>query len=189
MIRATVFISTRIARLGHPILIGLRWFTGGVESVRPPFLTLGRPEFRLVLVQIAAATQQLNIGIGVASAGAYLCTSGFDWGLNIFDAKTVAPQWQRGAATLKMELTPAGRSLLGGRQAPLDVRYHNGPVITQASVAAVPDYEVLAYFRTETAKNHTPAGVMVDSPAIAAGSYGQGRVLLVSPHPEQTPGS
>jgi glutamine amidotransferase-like uncharacterized protein len=66
--------------------------------------------------------------------------------------------------------------------------YHNGPVITQANLDAVPDYEVLAYFRTETAKNHTPTGVMVDSPAIAAGSYGQGRVLFVSPHPEQTPG-
>jgi hypothetical protein len=29
---------------------------------------------------------------------------------------------------------------------------------------------------------------MVDSPAIAAGGYGRGRVLFVSPHPEQTSG-
>ena len=125
--------------------------------------------------------------IGIC-AGAYLCTSGFDWGLKILDAKTVSPKWQRGEATLKMELTPAGRDILGDHRAPLDVRYQNGPVITRADLGEVPDYDVLAYFRTEIAKNNTPARVMVDSPAIASGSYGQGRVLFVSPHPEQTPG-
>lgn len=125
--------------------------------------------------------------IGIC-AGAYLCTSGFDWGLKILDGKTVSPKWQRGAATLKMKLTPAGRDILGDHPAPLDVRYQNGPVIARANLDGVPDYGVLAYFRTEIAKNDAPAGVMVDSPAIAAGSYGQGRVLFVSPHPEQTPG-
>jgi putative intracellular protease/amidase len=125
--------------------------------------------------------------IGIC-AGAYLCTSGFDWGLRILDAKTVSPKWQRGEATLKMELTPAGRGILGDHPAPLDVRYQNGPVITPASLDTVPDYEVLAYFRTEIAKNQTPVGLMVDSPAIASARYGQGRVLFVSPHPEQTSG-
>jgi putative intracellular protease/amidase len=125
--------------------------------------------------------------IGIC-AGAYLCTSGFDWGLRILDAKTVSPKWQRGEATLKIELTPAGRGILGDHPAPLDVRYQNGPVITPANLDTVPDYEVLAYFRTEIAKNGSPAGVMLDSPAIAAGSYSHGRVLFVSPHPEQTPG-
>ena len=121
-------------------------------------------------------------------AGAYLCTSGFDWGLKVLDAKTVSPRWQRGAGMLEMELTPAGRDVLGDHPAPLEVRYHNGPVITRAEVEAVPDYEVWAYYRTEVAKNDTPAGVMIDSPAIAAGRFGQGRILFVSPHPEQTPG-
>lgn len=121
-------------------------------------------------------------------AGAYLCTSGFDWGLKVLDAKTVSPKWRRGVGMLQMELTPAGRDLLGDHPAPLEVRYYNGPVITRAEVDAVPDYEVLAYYRTEVAKNDSPAGVMVDSPAIAAGRFGRGRVLFVSPHPEQTPG-
>jgi putative intracellular protease/amidase len=48
--------------------------------------------------------------IGIC-AGAYLCTSGFEWGLRILDAKTVSPKWQRGEATLKMELTPAGHGI------------------------------------------------------------------------------
>jgi hypothetical protein len=121
-------------------------------------------------------------------AGAYLCTSGFEWGLKLFDAKTISPKWQRGAGMLQMELTPAGRDIFGDRPMLLDVRYQNGPVITRAEIEAVPDYEVLAFFRTEVAQNGAPAGVMLDSPAIAGGNFGQGRVLFVSPHPEQTPG-
>jgi glutamine amidotransferase-like uncharacterized protein len=33
-----------------------------------------------------------------------------------------------------------------------------------------------------------PGGVMPNTPAIIAGTYGQGRVLCFSPHPEYTPG-
>ena len=77
-------------------------------------------------------------------AGAYLCTSGFEWGLNILDAKTVSPLWRRGSATLQMELTPAGREIFGEGPALRDVRYNNGPIITRAQRDAVPDYEVLA---------------------------------------------
>ena len=50
------------------------------------------------------------------------------------------------------------------------------------------EYEVLAMFRSEVAKNNTPAGIMVNSPAIAAGHCGKGRVLFISPHPEQSRG-
>jgi len=39
------------------------------------------------------------------------------------------------------------------------------------------DYEPLAVFRTEVANNGAPPGVMINSPAIAAGRCGQGRVL------------
>jgi hypothetical protein len=38
------------------------------------------------------------------------------------------------------------------------------------------------------AKNNAPKGVQINSPAIAVGPYGKGRVILISPHPEQTPG-
>ena len=121
-------------------------------------------------------------------AGAYLCTSGFDWGLKILKAKTVSPHWQRGVGMVKMELTPAGRRILGDRTGLLDVRYANGPVITAASDGSLPDYEVWARFRTALSKNGTKPGEMLDSPAIAAGKCGRGRVVFISPHPEQTPG-
>jgi hypothetical protein len=121
-------------------------------------------------------------------AGAYLCTNGFDWSLKILAAKTVSPQWNRGAGTVKIELTPAGRQILGDRPGLLDVIYHNGPIVAPNPVDSLPDYEVLAYFRTELAKNGTPVDVMTNSPAIAAGHCGHGRVVFISPHPEQTPG-
>ncbi|MCY2988003.1 MAG: BPL-N domain-containing protein, partial [Planctomycetota bacterium] len=121
-------------------------------------------------------------------AGAYLCTSGFEWGLKILKAKTVSPRWQRGAGMVKMELTSAGRRILGDRTGLLDVRYANGPVITRANDESLPDYEVLACFRTELSNNGTSPGEMLNSPAIATGKCGRGRVVFISPHPEQTPG-
>ena len=120
-------------------------------------------------------------------AGGYLCTAGFDWSLKILDARTASPLWRRGVGTVKIELTPEGRRILGDRGGLLDVHYASGPIITRAAGGSLPDYEVLAVFRTELAKNGTPAGLMTNSPAIAVGRYGQGRVVLVSPHPEQTP--
>ena len=115
-------------------------------------------------------------------AGAYLCTSGFDWGLKILDARTVSPKWQRGRGMVQIELTAEGQQILGDRPGLLEVRYR------PAGVEALPDYQVLALFRTELAEHGSPAGAMTSSPAIAAGRCGEGRVVFVSPHPEQTEG-
>lgn len=120
-------------------------------------------------------------------AGAYLCTSGYDWGLKILDAKTASPLWQRGTGEVQIELTAEGRKILGDRPGMLAVKYANGPILVPAKRDDLPDYQVLAYFRTELAKNKTPPGLMVNSPAIAAGRCGKGRVVAISPHPEQKP--
>jgi hypothetical protein len=50
------------------------------------------------------------------------------------------------------------------------------------------DFEPLTFFRTEVAENGSPPGIMVDSPAMVRGMCGKGRVLVSSPHPEQTAG-
>jgi putative intracellular protease/amidase len=121
-------------------------------------------------------------------AGAFLCLSGDAWRLNLINAKTVSPHWERGKATLKIELTPEGRKILGDYPGLVDVLYHNGPIVTRAGVPSLPEYQVLAYFRTEVAKNNAPQGIQVNAPAIAVGRCGKGRVVLISPHPEQTPG-
>ncbi|MBM3888773.1 MAG: hypothetical protein FJ388_06555 [Verrucomicrobia bacterium] len=125
--------------------------------------------------------------IGIC-AGAYLATSGFAWGLKILDAKTASPKWMRGTGMVKLELTDRGREILGDKRGQFDCKYANGPILVPAQVESLPDYEPLAFFRTELAKNDTPVGIMVNSPAIVAGRCGKGRVIVISPHPEQTPG-
>lgn len=125
--------------------------------------------------------------IGIC-AGAYLACSGFSWGVKVLDAKTASPKWRRGEGNVKLELTERGRAVFGEPTGQFDVRYVNGPILVPAGAELLPDFEPLAHFRTELAKNDTPAGLMVNSPAIVAGHCGKGRVLVSSPHPEQTPG-
>jgi glutamine amidotransferase-like uncharacterized protein len=120
-------------------------------------------------------------------AGSYLACDGFSWGLKVLDAKTVSPKWQRGRGSVLMELTDEGRKILGERQT-VEVRYHNGPILMPNASDLLSDYRPLAHFRTEVAENGTPKGVMVGSPAIVAGACGRGRVLCISPHPEQSAG-
>jgi hypothetical protein len=64
------------------------------------------------------------------------------------------------------------------------VRYANGPIIEPAGAEGLVSYTTLAYFRTELAENNTIPGLMVDTPAIAVGTFGDGRVAIISPHPE-----
>lgn len=120
-------------------------------------------------------------------AGAYLATAGYPWSLKIINARTLSPKWKRGGAVLKMELTPAGADIFGGATT-VDVLYHQGPIVGPANATNLPPYEPLAYFRTEVSSNNTPAGIMIDSPAIFAGQYKSGKVICISPHPEQTAG-
>ena len=121
-------------------------------------------------------------------AGAYLACDSFSWGLHVLDAKTPSSKWQRGRGELKMEFTDKGREVLGFPAGQLGVLYANGPILVSAKNDAIPDFEPLAFFRTELAEHDSPKGVMVNSAAIVRGLFGKGRVLVSSPHPEQTPG-
>ncbi|MCX7045809.1 MAG: BPL-N domain-containing protein [Candidatus Sumerlaeota bacterium] len=124
--------------------------------------------------------------IGIC-AGAFLAAD-FSWGLKIINAKTVSPLWRRGRGTVKAELTDEGRKTLGDRSGPFEILYVNGPILMPAAAKDLPPYQTWAIFRTEMAKNNTPAGVMTGSPAIIASTCGKGRVVCISPHPEQTKG-
>jgi len=126
--------------------------------------------------------------IGICG-GAYLACEGFSWGLKVLDAKTVSSKWQRGKGNVKLELTAKGEEILGfkaGEQR--EIRYANGPIYCTANVEAIPDFEPLAYFRSELAENGSPVGAMVNTPAMVAAPFGKGRVICSSPHPEQTDG-
>ncbi|HLS27951.1 MAG TPA: BPL-N domain-containing protein [Opitutales bacterium] len=125
--------------------------------------------------------------IGIC-AGAYLAMSGMSWGLDLINAETVSPQWRRGSDVLPIELSDAGSELYGGERT-VNVRYNQGPIIQPSDHPDLPAYEVLAYFRGEVAKNDTPVGIQIDSPAIAASTCGDGQVVIISPHPESTVGA
>ncbi len=131
-------------------------------------------------------------------AGAYLCSSHYDWSLNLVDTKVFTgsreipnvgrkPMWHRGpAAVVKMELTDEGREILGDWQGEIPVRYQNGPIVSPAGRAELPTYLPLAYFRSEVAAWEPQQGTMIHTPAMVAGTFGKGRVIAVSPHPESS---
>jgi hypothetical protein len=121
-------------------------------------------------------------------AGAYLACANFPWSLGILNASTVSKKWQRGQAFMDLEVTDEGRKILGDVRGTFKVRYHNGPIIKPGDLADVPAYTPIAFFRSEIAEFGSPAGVMVNSPSQALGTFGKGRVFISSPHPENTPG-
>jgi glutamine amidotransferase-like uncharacterized protein len=131
-------------------------------------------------------------------AGAYLCSSHYDWSLNLIDSsvftgsreipgKGKKQMWYRGgSADIDMEITAVGRSIFGGIDNRVVVRYHNGPIISPKQQPDLEDYRVLAWFRSETGLWEPQKGTMIDTPAIVSGGFGDGRVISVSPHPEST---
>jgi putative intracellular protease/amidase len=131
-------------------------------------------------------------------AGAYLAAANYSWSLRICDYKTFCEvrnipgagrksMWYRGpSATVTIELTPDGQEILGHAGEPFKVRYQNGPIVSPAGMDELPDYQVLAWFRSEVSRYETQKGTMVNTPAIIGGKFGKGRVLSISPHPESS---
>lgn len=161
---------------GYDVVI----FTGGTSARQANTIGLvGREQVRRF---VAAGGGYVGI-----CAGAYLACDGFSWGIKVLDAKTPSPKWERGIAELEIETAAEGQKLMGLPPKTL-VKYHNGPLLVPAGNSSIPDFEPLTYFRTEVANNGSPAGIMVNSPAIARGKFGAGCVLACSPHPEQSAG-
>lgn len=156
-------------------------FTGGSGSKQAASLGEGGRE------QVRQFVRGGGGYVGIC-AGAYLACSGFSWGVGVLDAKTVSPKWKRGVGDVQIEMTKQGSELTSLPSSKQPIRYANGPIIKSNERADIPDFEPIAWFRTELAKNGSPAGVMVNSPAMARGDFGKGRVLVSSPHPEQTAG-
>jgi len=116
-------------------------------------------------------------------AGAYLACSGFEWGVGVLNAKTVSSKWRRGQGEVKI----TGETF-GDKLTDRGIRYANGPIIKPDVRKDLPEFEVLASFRTELAENDSPIGAMVNAPAMVRSTFGLGRVFTSSPHPEQTAG-
>ena len=85
-------------------------------------------------------------------------------------------------------MTAEGRRLLGTNDQIVTCYYGQGPLLAPGGRTDLAPYQILATFSSEIAKKGALAGVMVGTTAIATGTYGQGRVLCFSPHPEKTKG-
>jgi len=122
-------------------------------------------------------------------AGAYLACNNYAWSLKILDARVIDRQhWKRGTGEVEIELTAQGCRLLLDKTGNFGIRYANGPLLAPDEDPNIPDFQTLAYFRTEIRKNDAPPGVMKDTPAIVIGRFHKGRVFCSSPHPESTDG-
>jgi putative intracellular protease/amidase len=122
-------------------------------------------------------------------AGAYLASTYHPWYLHLLDATVVDwEHWARGGGVVTVELTDAGQAMLAAPMRSQRIDYNQGPLLARDGRSGLPAYEELAVFGSEVADNGAPSGVMVGTTAIARGTYGKGRVMVFSPHPELTVG-
>jgi Biotin-protein ligase, N terminal len=133
-------------------------------------------------------------------AGAFLASAQYEWSLGFVNTRTlhgdrempgvgIRSMADRGPGSVQIELTPEGRSIFGDRSGPPDISFSGGPVFPGPMRDDLPRCIPLAHFSTELA-NYTPQrGTMIGTPAIFAATFGAGRVISISPHPETTKGA
>jgi len=122
-------------------------------------------------------------------AGAYLAASDKDYQLGILNARVIDREhWARGRGDVVLDFTPTGQQELKFSQPKATVLYHQGPLLAPDGKSDLPAYTPVAIFETEVAQKGAPHGVMQGTTAMASSTFGKGRVFVISPHPEQTPG-
>lgn len=101
--------------------------------------------------------------------------------------------WNRGSGDhCEVEFSTLGQQIINNGQdkkAGSIYRYANGPLFELLDESLDPKAGapiVFATFQTEFTKNDAPKGVMIGTPAIVGGTYGKGRVIACSPHPEKS---
>lgn len=126
--------------------------------------------------------------IGIC-AGAYLATCHYDWSLHILDAHVIDREhWARGTGNVDIALSDSAKQFFDTDKETAAVRYANGPLLGPGNNEKISDYEILATYRGEIAKNGAPTGVMPGTTAIAKGDYEKGKVVCFSCHPESSDG-
>lgn len=139
-------------------------------------------------------------GVVGICAGAYLCTTHYDWSLNLVNAsvfnqtfeipgKGRKSMWYRGPGTdVDIQWTDHGSETLG-ISGTTSVRYSNGPILSPGDDPELPEYQTWAVYRSENGIYEPQKNTMIGTPAIVVSRFGRGRVLAISPHFESTPGS
>lgn len=121
-------------------------------------------------------------------AGSYLASSHYEWSLGLINARVWdRAHWDRGGGEVRLRMTDPGAQLLGlGGSVPC--HYNQGPLLVPDDEADLPGYQVLATFETEVATKGAQPGSMTGTHAIIRSTFGEGRVICYSPHPEVTDG-
>ena len=119
-------------------------------------------------------------------AGAYLSTSFYDWSLNILNAMVMdRDHWARGSGDVVLKFSMEGKKFFNLDVDTLIVQYNQGPLLAPYFMEDIPDYKELAVFNSEIAEKGAPSGVMIGTTAIAQSTYGNGKVISISPHFEK----
>jgi hypothetical protein len=122
-------------------------------------------------------------------AGSYLASSHYDWSLHLINAQVFDREhWARGTGDVVLKFTQPGKEAFGKTQEEIGVYYGQGPLLVPDNKTDLPAYEPLALYASEIAKKGAPTGVMIGTTALARATYGEGRVLCISCHPEKTGG-
>ncbi len=124
-------------------------------------------------------------------AGAYFAASGLEEYAGMMHLKHTQP-WAKGKGTVKLELTPEGKSLLGREFSSIETRYNCGPVFAEIlDPPAGTDHQpvqVLARFASAvTDADGVTHDSMIGTGAILSTTWKKGRVMTISPHPEGHP--
>jgi glutamine amidotransferase-like uncharacterized protein len=127
----------------------------------------------------------VNAGGGALAscAGGYSFVRGHNEALryieiaNAVSIDTEKGRWARGKATVSVAPEAEGMP-------PLKMYYANGPLWKITDVPGFGRTEALARFVTDVKKEGEPGGMMPGTPAILGGTFGDGRYVLFSAHPE-----
>ena len=87
-------------------------------------------------------------------------------------------------ADLTVEFNERGGKLFGIKPGRYVFRYHGGNVMRPTPPTGKGEGEVLAVFKSSAGRADHPAYNFIDTPAVIYGSYGKGKALAISFHPE-----
>ncbi|RYD74734.1 MAG: hypothetical protein EOP84_19410 [Verrucomicrobiaceae bacterium] len=122
-------------------------------------------------------------GVVGSCAGGYSFVRGHNEALRYIEIAnavcidTEGGRWARGSG--EVQIAPEGEASLH-----LKIYYANGPLWKITDVPGFGQTVSLAHFVTDVKKKGDPGGVMPGTPAILAGTFGNGRYVLFSAHPE-----
>ena len=133
-------------------------------------------------------------------AGGFLASAQYDWSLGLVNTRIltgdqpmpgigIRSMADRGPGSVQIELTAEGQSIFGDRAGPIDISFSGGPIFLGPKQENLPLTIPLAHYSTEVSNYALQRGTMIGTPAIFAAKFGAGRVVAISPHPENTKGA